>query len=391
MNPVGATTSTTSTTFTVMKLFLLVTACIIINIFLYLIEDKRIGGVFSGAWLLAIVLTYLYNRGFDLNITNYSLTTLLQRYFLPIVTYILWIGVIYWLIAAQNDITENTEHSQFSRNFAGVMTGLIPVLAGVVTYYSTYNKPGAGWAILISIGLLVLSSYSYYLNTLREDCDKNISDTICWTYAANATFLGFILITGFFIYLSTEDLGSAKYIQFLPRTLIANPTLPFNIFSIVIYLMMWISFIIVSFRHDKKLGDEQNSGVNKTFILIGILMFILLLSKETEYMRNNIMYIFKQPLSTTLLHASIIITFLVSISYTTTYLKSNSYKSDIGGIWSLYIILWLLFTPYVYSLLSSSLEKIIVFREDNRISKFTASLGIVTVIFMIVFITYIYF
>ena len=93
MNPVGETTSTTSTT---MKLFLLVTACIVINIFLYLIKDKWIGGVFSGAWLLAIFLSYLYNRGFDLNITNYSLTTLLKRYFLPIVTYIVWIGVIYW-------------------------------------------------------------------------------------------------------------------------------------------------------------------------------------------------------------------------------------------------------------------------------------------------------
>ena len=380
MNPVGATTSTTST---VMKLFLLVTACIIINIFLYLIEDKRIGGVFSGAWLLAIVLTYLYNRGFDLNITNYSLTTLLQRYFLPIVTYIVWISVIYWLIAAQNDITENTEHSQFSRNFAGVMTGLIPVLAGVVTYYSTYSKPGAGWAILISIGLLVLGSYSYYLNTLREDCDKNISDTICWTYAANATFLGFILITGFFIWLSTKDLvGLKKCIQFLPRTLTTNPTLPLSIFSIVIYLMMWISFVIVSFRHNKELGDEMSSVTNKAFTQIGILMFILLLFKETEYMRNNIMYIFKQPLSTTLLHASIIITFLVSISYTTTYLKSNNYKSDI--IWSLYIILWLLFTPYLYSLLSP------FFGEERMHNAFT-SIRIVIFIGLMVFITYIYF
>jgi hypothetical protein len=388
MNPVGATTSTTSTTSTVMKLFLLVTACIIINIFLYLIEDKWIGGVFSGAWLLAIVLTYLYNRGFDLNITNYSLTTLLQRYFLPIVTYIVWFGVIYWWIAAQNDIDEpkNIEHSQLSRNFAVVIGLLIPVLAGVVTYYSTYNRPGAGWAILISIGLLVLGSYSYYIYTLCDGCNKNISDSICWTCAANATFLGFILITGLFIWLSTKDfVGPKKCIQFLPRTLITNPTLPLSIFSIVIYLMMWISFVIVSFRHDKKLGDEMSSVVNKAFTQIGILMFFLLLFKETEYMRNNIMYIFKQPLSTTLLHASIIITFLVSISYTTTYLKSNIYKSDIGGIWSLYIILWLLFTPYVYSLLSSS------FGEENRFLKFQASLGIVTVIFMIVFITYLHF
>jgi hypothetical protein len=327
MNPVGATTSTTST---VMKLFLLVTACIIINIFLYLIEDKRIGGVFSGAWLLAIVLTYLYNRGFDLNITNYSLTTLLQRYFLPIVTYIVWIVVIYWLIAAQNDITENTEHSQFSRNFAGVMTGLIPVLAGVVTYYSTYSKPGAGWAILISIGLLVLGSYSYYLNTLREDCDKKISDTICWTRDVNLTVLGFILITGFFILLSTKNLGRAKCFQFLPRNLITNPTSPLSIFLIIIYLIMWISSIITYFRRDN--GFDT---VNITFTIIGIVMFFLLFSKETLpsvtnfiiKLINIIMYTFNtfnqhkfnQYLSTILLHLSIVATLMASSYFTFMY------------------------------------------------------------------------
>lgn len=353
MNPVGATTSTTST---VMKFFLLVTACIVINIFLYLIEEKWIGGVFSGAWLFAIFLSYLYNRGFDLNITNYSLTTLLQRYFLPIVTYIVWIGVIYWWIAAQNDIDEpkNIEHSQLSRNFA-VVTGLfIPVLAGIVTYYSTYSKPaGAGWAILISIGLLVLSSYSYYLNTLRDGCEKNISDTICWTYAANATFLSFILITGFFIYLSTEDLGSAKYIQFLPRTLITNPTSPLSIFSIIIYLIMWISFVIVFFRHEEEFGDEKNSGVNVTFTIIGIVMFILLFLKETPSMKNFInkflimmRYIYDQPLSTKLLHASIILTFIVSISFTSTYINKKPDYSNIGGIWALDIILSLLCLCY---------------------------------------------
>ena len=354
MNPIGATTSTTSTTSTVMKFFLLVTACIVINIFLYLIKDKWIGGVFSGAWLLAIVLTYLYNRGFDLNITNYSLTTLLQKYFLPIVTYIVWIGVIYWWIAAQNDIDEpkNIEHSQLSRNFA-VVTGLfIPVLAGVVTYCSTYSQP-AGWSILTSIGLLVLCSYSYYLNTLREGCEKNISDTICWTYAANATFLSFILITGFFIYLSTEDLGSAKYIQFLPRTLITNPTSPLSIFSIIIYLIMWISFVIVFFRHEEEFGDEKNSGVNVTFTIIGIVMFILLFLKETPSMKNFInkfinliTYIYNQPLSTTLLHASIILTFIVSISFTSTYISKKPDYSNIGGIWILNIILCILCLCY---------------------------------------------
>lgn len=353
MNPIGATTSTTST---VMKFFLLVTACIVINIFLYLIEDKWIGGVFSGAWLLAIVLTYLYNRGFDLNITNYSLTTLLQKYFLPIVTYIVWIGVIYWWIAAQNDIDEpkNIEHSQLSRNFA-VVTGLfIPVLAGVVTYCSTYSQP-AGWPILTSIGLLVLCSYSYYLNTLREGCHKNISDTICWTYAANATFLSFIIITGILILLSREDLvGRKKYIQILPRILTTNPTSPLSIFSIITYLLMWISSIIVFFRHDKEFGDQTTSGVFGTFTAIGIVMFLLLLLKETTYMKlfinkfiDMITYIYKQPLSTTLLHASIIITFIVSISFTSTYINKKPDYSNIGGIWALVIILSLLFLFYI--------------------------------------------
>jgi len=289
-------------TSSIMKLFLLVTACIIINVFLYLFEDKWIGGLFSGAWLFATVLTYLYNKGFDLNITNYSMTTLLNSYFLPILTYIAWIGVIYWLITAQNDLSDNPDHSQLSRNFAGVMTGFIPVLAGIVTVFSKkYAGEGVGWAILISIGLLFLGSYSYYLNTLRDGCDKNISDSICWTYAANATFLGFIIITFCFGLLSKIDLGRAKFIQFLPRTFLTNPTSPFSIFSIITYLIMWISFIIVFFNHKDNFGDEQNSGVNTTFTTIGILMFILLLVKETSIINKLINIIFNQPLSTTLL------------------------------------------------------------------------------------------
>jgi hypothetical protein len=328
MNPVGATISTTSTTSTTMKFFLLVTACIVINIFLYLIEEKWIGGVFSGAWLLAIVLTYLYNRGFDLNITNYSLTTLLQRYFLPIVTYIVWIGVIYWWIAAQNDIDEpkNIEHSQLSRNFA-VVTGLfIPVLAGIVTYCSTYGK-SVGWAILISIGLLVLGSYSYYIYTLCDGCKKNISDSICWTCAANATFLGFIIITGIFIGLSTKDWGKyGKFIQFLPRTLITNPTSPLSIFSIITYLITWISFIIVSFRyHDNGFFGDT---VNLTFTIIGIVMGFLLIFKETlpsvtnfinKFINLMITYIYNQHLSTILLHFSIFTTLVASSYFTFMY------------------------------------------------------------------------
>ena len=326
MNPVGATISTTSTTSTTMKLFLLVTACIVINIFLYLIEDKWIGGLFSSAWLFAIVLTYLYNNGFDLNITNYSFTTLLKRYFLPILTYIAWIGVFYWLITAEIDLRENPDHSQLSRNFAGVMTGFIPVLAGIVTYCSTYGK-SIGWAILISIGLLVLGSYSYYIYTLCDGCKKNISDSICWTCAANATFLGFIIITGIFIGLSTKDLGKyGKFIQFLPRTLITNPTSPLSIFSIITYLITWISFIIVSFRyHDNGFFGDT---VNLTFTIIGIVMVFLLFSKETlpsvtnfinKFINLMITYIYNQHLSTILLHFSIFTTLVASSYFTFMY------------------------------------------------------------------------
>jgi hypothetical protein len=334
---------------TLMKFFLIVTACIIINVLLYLFEDKWIGGLFTGAWLFATVLSYLYNRGFDLNITNYSMTTLLKSYFLPILTYIAWIGVIYWLITAQNDLSENPDHSQLSRNFAGVMTGFIFVLAGIVTYCYTYGK-SAGWPILISIGLLFLGSYSYYLNTLRDGCDKNISNTICWTYSGNVAFLCFIIITIVFGLLSTQDLGKyGKYFQLLPRILTTNPTSTLSIFSIITYLMLWISLMIVLFRHDSKFGDEEGDPVNATFTAIGILMFILLLVKETSLgakVINALMYIFNQPLSTILLHASIITTLIVSIYFTTIYLESNGYKQN-GGILTLEIFLWILLIIYL--------------------------------------------
>jgi len=335
---------------TLMTFFLILSVCIIINVVLYLFEEKWIGGLFTGAWLLATVLSYLYNKGFDLNITNYSMTTLLKSYFLPILTYLAWIGVIYWLITAQNDLSENPDHSQVSRNFAGVMTGFIPVLAGIVTYYSTYSKP-VGWAILYSIVALLLGSYSYYIfYNLLDDCNKNILKSSCWTFSANATFLGFIIITIIFGLLSTQDLGKyGKYFQFLPRILATNPTSPLSIFSIIAYLMLWISFIIVFFRHDSTFGDEEGDPVNVTFQVTGILMFILLLVKETSLgakIINMLTYMLNQPLSSILLHASIITTLIVSIYFTSIYLESNGYKQN-GGILTLEIFLWILLIIYL--------------------------------------------
>jgi hypothetical protein len=342
---------------TLMNFFLILTVCIIINVVLYLFEERWIGGLFTGAWLLATVLTYLYNRGFDLNITNYSMTTLLKSYFLPILTYLAWIGVLYWLITAQNDLSENPDDSQLSRNFAGVMTGFIPVLAGIVTYCYTYGK-SVDWPILISICLLFLGSYLYYIfYNLLDDCNKNISKSSCWTFSANATFLCFIIITFCFGLLSKQDLGTyGKFIQFLPRILTTNPTSPLSIFSIITYLMLWISFIIVFFRHDSKFGDEEGDPVNATFTAIGALMFILLLIKETSLgakVINALMYMLNQPLSTILLHASIITTFIVSIYFTTIYLESNGYKQN-GGILALDIFLWLLLIIYGFIIYSYS-------------------------------------
>jgi hypothetical protein len=342
---------------TLMTFFLIITVCIIINVVLYLFEERWIGGLFTGAWLFATVLTYLYNRGFDLNITNYSMTTLLKSYFLPILTYIAWIGVIYWWITAQNDLSDNPDHSQLSRNFAGVITFFIPVLAGIVTYCYTYGK-SVFWWTLLSILALILGSYLYYIfYNLLDNCNKNISKSSCWTFSANVAFLCFIIITIVFGLLSRKDLGNyGKFIQFLPRILQTNPTSPLSIFSIITYLMMWISFIIVFFRHDSKFGDEEGDPVNATFTAIGILMFILLLIKETSLgakVINALMYMLNQPLSAILLHASIITTFIVSIYFTTIYLESNGYKQN-GGILALDIFLWILLIIYGFIIYSYS-------------------------------------
>lgn len=341
---------------TSIKLFLFLTACIIINVILYLFEDKWIGGLFTGAWLIATLLSWFYNRAFNLNITSYSLTGLLNSFFLPILTYLAWIGVICWLYNAQIDINEYPNHSELSRNFAGVMTGFIPVLSGIVTYFYANGEPVRP-AILGSILLLFIGSYCYYLNTLRDGCDKFISNTICWTYGANVAFLCFILITLFFVWLSKRDLGRASFIQFFPRILLTNPTSPPSIFSIITYLMLWISLMIVIFRHNNTFGDEEGDIVNATFTAITIFTFLLLILKETSPIAkfiNMVTYIINQPLPTIMLHVSILATFILSIYYITSYVYSPNIKNqNIKGIQTIQVSLWVLFGFYLLYILYS--------------------------------------
>lgn len=350
MNPNESTMSTTTI------LSLVVIGCVILNFFLYFLQDKWIGGLFSALLFFAIILTYGYNNYFNLNITNYSISRLLQTYFVPILTYVTWVGVFYWLVKAILDIEENPDQSKISLISAAALTLLFPIMMGIFTAYRDQSVGKKLLYGLFATLLLFIGIYSYYIDTLRNGCNNRVDNTICWTYAANITFAAFILLTAFFIWLSTRNIS--KYLQLLPSSLLIDPTLPLSIFSVVIYLLCWISWVIVFFRHSKLsdfFQDEKDDAVNRTFTAIGILTLILLFTKETLIGKELITMIvdsLKQPFST-LLNVSILTTFIISFYFSITYLiyQRNDNNNEINIlIYILFALLCCLFLGYFYDI-----------------------------------------
>ena len=328
----GNGNSGTMTTLT--KFILIALLCIIINIPMYFLNEKWVAGWFTSAWIVASILTFLYNYGFNLNITSYSLSTLLNMFLFPILTYAFWMMSIYWLASSEIDLNENPSDSHTSRNFAAIFTAVIPFLAIVVTIL--YKMDAAHLilkGIVGSIALFIFGLFFYYLNVLRTNC-ANGSD--CWEYAGWSTFLSFILVTAFFIGLSIPNIPNAflKMFQIFPKNFTDNITAPMNIFSIIMYAILWISSIIVFFRHDATFGDEEGDPVNISFTVIAILSLIILFIKQFEFASRFITKLIQLFMNTEispytiLLHIAIILSILFGINITTTSLNKTGWNNN---------------------------------------------------------------
>ena len=88
----------TGTITTLTKFIFIAIICILVNIPLYFMDEKWIAGLFTGAWVGAGVLLFLYNHAFQLNVTSYSLSNFFNNYIAPILVYAFWMISIYWLI-----------------------------------------------------------------------------------------------------------------------------------------------------------------------------------------------------------------------------------------------------------------------------------------------------
>jgi hypothetical protein len=329
----GSGTMTTLTKFIFIALI-----CILVNIPLYFMDEKWVAGLFTGAWLGAAVLLILYNSAFNLNITSYSLSNFFNSYLAPILVYVFWIISIYWLVTGNADLAENPSDSSTSRNIAAIFTAAIPFLAIVVSIIYYKYKSNAThlipWAIGLSILAFISGLFFYYLNILRTSCYG--SNTGCWAYAGWSTFLAFIIITVSFIFMSVKILTLnpfLKMFQIFPKNL-QNITAPINIFSFIIYLVLWISAIIVFFRHDDTFGDEEHDPVNIFFTIIAILSFFLLFFKQTEIASSIITRIIQYFISpefspwSILLHITIILLFIFSINVTTSSLHKTGWLNN---------------------------------------------------------------
>jgi len=341
---------------TLTKFIFIALICILVNIPLYLMDEKWIAGLFTGAWMGAAVLLFLYNSAFNLNITSYSLSAFFNSYFAPILVYVFWIISIYWLITGNADLAENPSDSSTSRNIAAVFTGAIPFLAIVVSMIYHNFKPNATHLVPKAIGGSILAFifglFFYYLNFLRTSCYN--SNTNCWAYAGWSTFLAFLLITAFFVGLSTINILNAvlRMFQIFPKNFLQNITAPMKIFSMIIYVVLWMSAVIVFFRHDDTFGDEEYSPVNIFFTIIALLSFFLLFLKQTEFASSMITRIIQYFISpefspwTILLHAAIIFLFIFSTNVTTSSLHRTGWSNS-PSILAIFIFILVLILCYI--------------------------------------------
>jgi len=316
-------------------------------------DEKWVAGLFTGAWLGAAVLLFLYNYFFNLSVTSYSLSNFFNNYLAPILAYAFWIISIYWLVTGNADLAENPSDSSTSRNIAAVFTGAIPFLAIVVTImYKTNTVHLVPWGIGASIAVFLFGLFFYYLNMLRTRCAGG-SNSDCWAYAGWSTFLAFILTTAFFIGLSNFNINTIlKMFQIFPKNFFQNITAPMNIFSIIMYIILWISSIIVFFRHDETFGDEESDPINVSFTIIALLSFIILFLKQFEFASRFITRFIQYFISTEfnpwsiLIHAAIIFLFIFSINLTTTSLDKTGWANS-PSILAIFISILVLIIFYI--------------------------------------------
>ena len=125
-----------------------------------------------------------------------------------------------------------------------------------------------------------------------------------------------------------------------------------NMFSIVMYLIAWISSIVVFFRHDETFGDEESDPVNISFTLIALISLAILFLKQFEFASAAITRIMQYVMSTDfspwsiLIHAAIIFLFIFSINVTTTSLHKTGWANN-PSILAIFISILVLIIFYI--------------------------------------------
>jgi hypothetical protein len=260
------------------------------------------------------------------------------------------------MVTGNADLAENPNDSPVSRNIAAVFTATIPFLAIVVSILYKMNAtdliPGG---IFVSVVLFIFGLFFYYLNVLRVSCDNGSN---CWAYAGWSTFLAFIIITIFFVGLSEASISNIffKMFQIFPKNFLDNLTAPVNLFSIIMYLITWISSIIVFFRHDEAFGDEESDPVNISFTIIALLSLMILFLKQFEFASRIITRMIQTSATaefnpwSILLHVAIILSFIVGINITTTSLNKTGWNNNpsVLGIFISILVLIIFYIGILY-------------------------------------------